>query len=44
MKRYWREIIWLLAIKAVLFTGIWYKCFRKPIILTDKTAAEHILY
>ena len=44
MKQYWKEILLLLAVKAVLFTGIWYKCFRNPIVLTDKAAAEHIFY
>lgn len=40
---YWKEIICLLVIKAILFTGIWYKYFRSPLTLDDKAAGEHIL-
>jgi hypothetical protein len=42
-KQYWKEILWLLALKAVLLTGLWYEFFRTPLVLDDKTAGEHIL-
>lgn len=42
-KQYWKEILLLLVIKAVLLTGLWYECFRTPLVLDDKTAGEHIL-
>ncbi|MBX9598012.1 MAG: hypothetical protein K2X04_05495 [Burkholderiales bacterium] len=42
MKGYWKEILCLLIIKAVLFTGIWYKFFKDLLVLDDKAAAEHI--
>jgi len=43
VKQYWKEIFLLLVIKAILLAGIWYVCFRTPLILDDKTAGEHIL-
>lgn len=42
-KQYWKEILLLLVVKAVLLTGLWYECFRTPLVLDDKTAGEHIL-
>ena len=42
-KKYWKEILWLLALKAVLLTGLWYEFFRHPLVLDDKAAGEHIL-
>ena len=42
IQNYWKEILCLLIIKAVLLTGLWYKCFRNPIVMDDKAAAEHI--
>lgn len=42
-KQYWKEILWLLALKAVLLTGLWYFAFRNPPVLDDRTAGEHIL-
>lgn len=42
MKRYWKEILWLLMIKAILLSGIWYVCFSNPPKLDDSTTANHL--
>lgn len=42
-KQYWKEIVCLLVIKAILFTGLWYTSFRNPPKLDDQAAGEHIL-
>lgn len=41
--KYWKEIVTLLVIKSILLTGLWFFSFRKPIILNNKTAFEHIV-
>ncbi|MEN9946258.1 MAG: hypothetical protein RLZZ293_644 [Pseudomonadota bacterium] len=43
-KNYWKEILCLLIVKAVLLTGLWYVCFKDPIVMDDKTAGEHIFH
>jgi hypothetical protein len=41
---YVKHIIIILLIKAILFTGIWYFFFRKPIELNDKQAFQGIFF
>lgn len=42
-KQYWKEIICLLVVKAILLTGLWYVSFSKPPKLDDQAAGQHIL-
>lgn len=42
-KQYWKEIICLLVVKAILLTGLWYVSFSHPPKLDDQTTGQHIL-
>lgn len=44
MKQYWKEIIIVLMIKAVLLTGLWYVAFSNPPQLDDQTVGEHVYH
>lgn len=43
MQQYWKEIICILIVKAIIFSGIWYACFKSPVVMSDESAAMHIL-
>jgi hypothetical protein len=43
IKQFWKEILLILLIKSILLTGIWYKCFRHPMQVNDKSAMEHLI-
>lgn len=44
LKTYWQELLLLLLIKAILLAGLYYYCFKDPLILSDQTAGAHILH
>lgn len=41
---YKKHIIIILLVKAILFTSIWYCCFRNPIDLNDQQAFHSIFF
>lgn len=41
-KRYWKHILWILVIKGILLTGMWYMFFRDEPHLDNKSAGNHI--
>jgi hypothetical protein len=43
-KLYWKHILWILLIKSILLTAMWYVFFREEPKLNDKTTADHIYY
>lgn len=39
---YWRHIIWVLLIKVILLSGIWFAFFSNEPKLTDNVVGNHV--
>jgi hypothetical protein len=41
-RQYWKHLGWVLVVKCVLFSAMWYAFFREAPMLNDKTTADHV--